>query len=224
MFNGLDASSFEGTNVFYEKQFEVLLDKMIICYGLMSNDCIEIPNDENKIRDIFLLKYLKNNEIRNKIDLYDWHFEREVQEDYTTGRTDIKIISQNTFRVQEAYYIIECKRINNINVSGITGLNAEYIKEGIRRFTSNFYSSYYRVNCMIGFVIENQDIENNIKEINKLLMTYFSNIIKTKEGLTRKSINSEFKYSYQSKHSDNNNKDLRIYHLMFNLSSHLKVS
>lgn len=182
---------------------------------------ISLVNDENKIRDKILIDYLKNNDIRNSIGLTDWHFEREVQEDLTLGRTDIKIISPNTFQIQEAYYILECKRIDNKNIKGSSGLNGEYIKAGIKRFTSNFYSSYYRVNCMIGFVVEKQDIDSNIVEINNLLLNHFSKSIVTHKELIKKSIHSDFKYSYKSKHSDSNHEKLNIYHLMFNFSNNI---
>ncbi|MDO1502614.1 hypothetical protein Q2T40_21115 [Winogradskyella maritima] len=52
----------------------------------MKTDKIVLENDENKIRDILLLNYLKNDEIREKVDLLEWHFEREVQEDHSIGR------------------------------------------------------------------------------------------------------------------------------------------
>jgi len=218
MLNSLDASYFLGSVSFYEKQFEEILSKICLCYKLMKTDKVILDNKENKIRDILLLNYLKNNKVRRKFDFIQWHFEREVQEDHSVGRTDIKIISQNTFIHQEAYYILECKRLDSVNTTGTTGLNAEYIKNGIARFISKYYSSYYRVNGMIGFIVEDLKIDENVERINNLLKTSFS-AIETKQEIVRSSFIDDFEYHYCSIHSDETNDELKIYHLMLNLSS-----
>ena len=222
MFGSLDASNFNGSTLFYEKQFEEILSKISICYQLMKADKVVLENDENKIRDLLLLNYLKNNEIRRKVDLLQWHFEREVQEDHSIGRTDIKVISPNTFKKQEAYYILECKRLDNTNTTGVSGLNAKYIENGIDRFITKYYSSYYRVNGMIGFVVEDLKIDENVKNINTLLTTSFSSII-TKQEITKDSFIDDFEYHYSSIHIDNHNNALRIYHLMLDLSNNILV-
>ena len=98
MFGSLDASNFSGSISFYDNEFEKILSKITTCYQLMKTDKVVLKNDENKIRDILLLNYLKDDEIREKVDLLEWHFEREVQEDHSTGRTDIKVISPDTFK------------------------------------------------------------------------------------------------------------------------------
>ena len=71
MFGSLDASNFNGSTLFYEKQFEEILSKISVCYQLMKTDKVALENDENKMRDILLLDYLKNDEIRRKIDLLE---------------------------------------------------------------------------------------------------------------------------------------------------------
>ncbi|MFC4095739.1 hypothetical protein [Euzebyella saccharophila] len=214
MFGSLDASNFSGSIPFYDNEFEKILSKISICYQLMKTDKIVLENDENKIRDILLLNYLKNDEIREKVDLLEWHFEREVQEDHSIGRTDIKVISPNTFKKQEAYYILECKRLDNTNTTGNSGLNAKYIENGIDRFITKFYSSYYRVNGMIGFVVEDIEIDKNVKKINTLLTSSFSTII-TKQEITKDSFIEDFDYHYTSIHTDRDNAELKIHHLMF---------
>lgn len=221
MFGNLDASNFSGSVPFYDNEFEKILSKIAICYQLMKTDKVLLENDENKIRDILLLNYLKNDEIREKVDLLEWHFEREVQEDYSIGRTDIKVISPKTFEKQEAYYILECKRLDNTNTTGTTGLNAEYIKEGINRFTSKKYSSYYRMNGMIGFVVEDLNIHENVININTLLTTSFPSIA-TKQEITKDSFIDNFEYHYSSVHEDKDNDELKIYHLMFDLSENIQ--
>lgn len=221
MFGSLDASNFGGSVPFYDNEFERILSKITICYQLMKDDKVVLENDENKIRDILLLNYLKNDEVRRKVDLLPWHFEREIQEDHSTGRTDIKVITLNTFEKQEAYYILECKKLDNANKTGTTGLNAEYIKEGINRFITKKYSSYYRVNGMIGFIVEDLEINESIKNINTLLTTSFSSII-TKQEITKNSFIDEFEYHYSSIHTDKDNDELKIYHLMFDFHENIK--
>jgi hypothetical protein len=176
-----------------------------------------LENDENKIRDNILLNYLKNDEIRRKIDLLQWNFEREVQEDHSVGRTDIKIISPNTFEKQEAYYILECKRLDNKKTSGTSGLNAEYIKNGISRFTSKYYSSYHRINGMIGFIVDDMEIHTNTKSINSLLINSYESVKTTKE-ITQDNFIDSFEYHYHSIHTDKDNDELKIYHLMFDFN------
>lgn len=221
MFSSLNASNFSGSISFYEKQFEEILSKMTTCYQLMKTDKVVLENDENKIRDSLLLNYLKKDRVRIDIDLLQWHFEREVQENYSIGRTDIKIISPNTFLKQDAYYILECKRLNSTNTSGTSGLNAEYIKNGIGRFTSKYYSSYHRVNAMIGFVVDDIEIHKNTKSINLLLKNSFKSIKTTKE-ITKDNFINDFEYHYHSIHTDKDNDELKIYHLMFDFHENIQ--
>ena len=138
----------------YVAEFEKLLTKITSCYNHMVENKIMVKNDENAIRDVLLLKYLKNDEMRSKLGLAEFLFDREVPEDNSDGRTDLKISTLNTFTTTEAYYIVECKRINGINTNGTSGLNSEYIKNGICRFVNNIYSCYYKVNGIIGFIVE----------------------------------------------------------------------
>jgi hypothetical protein len=221
MFSRLDASNFSGSIPFYEKQFEEILTKVTVCYQLMRTDKTSLENDENKIRDVLLLNYLKNDQVRKDIDLLQWHFEREVQEDHSIGRTDIKVISPNTFEKQEAYYILECKRLDSKNTNGTSGLNAEYIKNGISRFTSKYYSSYHRVNGMIGFIVDDLDIHSNTESINSLLLNSFESV-KTSQEITRCNFIDDFEYHYYSTHTDENNDGLKIYHLMFDLNENIQ--
>ena len=57
----------------------------------MITDNVTLSNDENSNRDVLLKNYLKENQIRKKIGLTDYLFDREVPEDKTIGRTNIKI-------------------------------------------------------------------------------------------------------------------------------------
>lgn len=221
MFTDLNAKNFSGAVPFYEIQFEIILSKITECYKLMKKDIQKLPNDENKIRDVLLLNYLKNNKIRKKLGLLLMHFEREIQEDHSIGRTDIKVISANTFLVQEAYYVLECKRLDNINVIGTSGLNAKYIENGIYRFVSKYYSSYYRVNGMLGFIVEKLDISANIQNINKLLVEEFRES-NTSSTMVQDNFIEGFPDHFHSIHKDTDDKPIKIYHLMFDLHGNIQ--
>lgn len=217
MFGELNATAFEFSSVFYNAEFEDVLSKIVTCYQLMLCNNVKLPNDENGIRDILLLNYLKNNEIRNSIGLTNYLFNREVPEDVGIGRTDIKIETANTFTDTSAYYTIECKRIDSVNLAGSTGLNAKYIEYGICRFVNNVYTCHYLTNGMIGFIVEKIDINENIKHINNLLKNRFTtaNTIGTVE---KRLFISDFDFSYFSRHTNCNRNEITIYHLMLDFS------
>ncbi len=219
MFSSLNATGYKYNTVFYNAEFEDLLSKIIVCYDMMIEDKVILVNDENSIRDVLLINYLKNDEIRNKIGLSGHYlFDREVPEDNSVGRTDIKVQTPNTFITTNAYYTLECKRINASNPLGRTGLNAKYISNGICRFTTNTYSSYHRTNGMIGFVVVEMDIHKNITHLNKLMQT-FKDANTTKEMNVR-NIARDFNYCYCSSHTIEKN-EISIYHLMLDVSGNI---
>ncbi|HEY4323253.1 MAG TPA: hypothetical protein VGN20_04685 [Mucilaginibacter sp.] len=220
MFSKLSASGYLNNSVFYNKEFEDILSKIIVCYKLMLADNVDLTNDENAIRDFFLIKYLKNNDIRKEIGLINYLFDREVPEDTSIGRTDIKIQTLNTFVDTAAYYTIECKRLDAINLAGTTGLNAKYIENGICRFTSKTYSTYYKTNGMMGFVTQSIDIHQNVVFINQLLKNSFSQA-NTNRELMQRNIVHDFDYAYSSTH-DTVDGEILIYHLMFDFTGNIK--
>ena len=224
MFEKLDSTKYQFSSTVYNKEFGNILSKIISCYKLMLDNNVILVNDENKIRDVLLIDYLKNNQMRNKLGLTDYLFDKEVPEDTTTGRTDIKIQTQNTFKDTRAYYIIECKRLDAINQKGISGLNAEYIKNGIYRFTSGLYSTFYKTNGMIGLIIASMDIDNNVLDINTLLRNSFSQI-NTIQELQKRPLRNDFDFSFCSLHKTNpTNKSITLYHLMFDFSSNISYT
>jgi len=182
----------------------------------MLNDNVKVPNDENTIRNKLLFDYLKNDGIKNDIGL-DYLFDGEVLEP-TGGKIDIKIQSPNTFTKSEAYYIIECKRLDNKYKTGTSGLNAKYIQDGIYRFVSKYYSNHYRINAMIGFVVEAMCIHSNIDNIKTLLQTNFTNCNTTKT-FQKESFIPDFEFHYSSEHTDIDNDSFTLYHLMFDVSN-----
>lgn len=220
MFSELDATVYKHNGVFYNAEFENILSKVITCYNLMLIDKVILSNNENSIRDVLLINYLRSNTVRKEIELTDYLFDREVPEDRSMGRTDIKIQTLNTFQDTSAYYTIECKRLDAINPLGVTGLNAKYIENGICRFISNSYSTYYKTNGMIGFVVESIDVHKNIASINTLLQTSFIQA-NTIQKITQRSIVAGFDFSYYSTHKIKS-EEITIYHLMFDFSKNIQ--
>lgn len=220
MFDNLNATQFEYGSIFYNSEFEDILSKIITCYELMLADKVTLTNAENAIRDVLLINYLKNNSIRKQINLTNYLFDREVPEDRSLGRTDIKIQTKDTFEDTNAYYTIECKRLDATNITGTTGLNVKYIDNGIARFVSSYYQTYHKTNGLIGFVVEPIDINKNVVEINNLLAANTINT-NTIQDLQYKRILAGFNYSYCSYHNITGNKVL-LYHLMFDFSKNIQ--
>lgn len=128
----------------------------------------KLPNDENRIRSIMLEEYLDNDIIRRNHGMLDYSFTPETQENYDgkgnyIGRADIRIKLKTDFDKHSAYYIVECKRID-----GTEGLSKKYIEEGVARFITQKYSAYYGKNIMIGFVVRQINMSDNIKKIKNL--------------------------------------------------------
>lgn len=220
MFVDLNASGYAYNGIFYNAEFERILSKIITCYNLMITDKVWLTNNENAIRDVLLIKYLNENSIRKEIKLTDYLFDREVPENKSKGRTDIKIQTLNTFQNTSAYYIIECKRLDATNLTGRTGLNAKYIKDGMYRFASTSYSTHYNTNGMIGFVVEPMDINANVNSINNLLVNDFLETNTTQE-LQYREIVKGFALSYCSMHKLEEH-NVILYHLMFDFSKNIQ--
>lgn len=215
MFTYLDASAYGHSRIFYNAEFEEILSKLIVCYNTMRRDNVSLINNENSIRDYILYNYLKKQSFKVEHQVTNYLFDPELPEN--TGRIDIRVMPVNPFVNDDAYYIIECKRLAAVNQNGTSGLNSEYIKEGVSRFVSKKYSNYYKTNGMIGFVVQSMDIYKNIKAINSLLKGKANT---TKELFNRKIV-SDFDYSYCSTHSLDKDEVL-IYHLMFDFSKNIK--
>lgn len=227
MFKNLDASSFNYNSAFYQKEFEKVLLGVIMCYNCINLSEVFLPNDENKIRDIMLDNYLKDDSFkRAHSNLSNYHFDYETVEN--RGRADIRVLPINPYLGDKAYYIIECKRLDNKNTNGISGLNAEYVKNGVCRFVTDYYSSYFSINGMIGFVVEGIDIDENRHHINSFFNKNLINDRKEqvnactiqKMGLVM--INPDFKYSYTSKHRLADQNEMVLYHLMFDFSKKMQ--
>jgi hypothetical protein len=218
MFSSLNATGYNGNSNFFHAEFERVLSHVITSYKQMLIDNVSLTNDENKIRDVLLYSYLKKPDFKNKNDMNDFLFDKELEEG--KGRIDIRVTPLNTFISDDAYYIIECKRLNSINTSGKSGLNGQYISEGVCRFVSQKYSSYYQTNGMIGFIVDDLDINKNIVTLNTLLSSQFPEAYTVKE-ISKRDIANGFNFSYYSTHTSNKN-ELLLYHLMFNFSGNIR--
>jgi hypothetical protein len=158
-----------------------IVSKVLACFEKMIKDCgnnsIKIANNETAIRDHLFYNYLNNDEIMRNMDFDNFRFLAETPENYMDGkpqgRTDLQVFSINEFRHRNRYFIIECKRID-----GNLTLNREYIDEGIRRFVgeSPKYKSYYKMNCMLGFIVRCINIAKNVEKINDLLQIDYADI------------------------------------------------
>ena len=222
----LDATSFAYSCQRRDTYFESILTKCVDVYNIISSTLTDLENDENKIRDKFLV-YLKDVKFKETIDLPNLVFDKEIPEN--TGRTDIRIVpTKHKYVDDKAYYLVECKRINSVNLVGDTGLNVEYIKNGICRFVSNYYSSFYDCNAMFGFVVEEMDINHNIDHINSLLPNSYTNQQEAMvnanaiQPLIYTDFANGYPYSYISRHKHISNKELVLYHLMFDFSKNIQ--
>lgn len=221
----LTASEFQFSSSFFDSELEKVLCECVCIYTEIINKKTTFPNDEEIIRNGFLL-YLKDDNYKNMHSPLDkYHFDKE--EDDGQGRVDIRILPVNPYQGDKAFYSIECKRLNNTNVNGSTGLNAEYIKNGICRYVTNYYSTHYDTNTMFGFVVERMDIDKNIKNINGLLHNDYINqqgvTVNAKAKLPIQYFNfaNSYPYSYISTHTHISGKELVLYHLMFDFSNNI---
>lgn len=150
----------------FEKITNYILDICELVVEDYGKKQLKLPNDENKIRSIMLEEYLKKQKV--SYDMSNYRFDLEVPENYAgnrhyIGRVDIRILLKSDFEKEDAYYIIECKRID-----GTSDLNKKYVKEGVARFTTQKYSSYYGRNIMLGFVVKKIDMSVNAQLIESI--------------------------------------------------------
>jgi len=218
MFSSLNASGYKYSSTFYYAEFEHILSGIIACYNTMQSEKVSVINNENSIRDKILYSYLKKDPYKKQFKLTDYLFDPELPEN--KGRIDIRVMPINSFINDDAYYIIECKRLDATNQKGTSGLNGEYISEGICRFVSEKYSSYFRANGMIGFVVKSMDIHHNTDCINGLLpnQCFQTN---TMIHIQPRKITDGFDYSYFSVHNTGKYA-ITLYHLMMDFSKNIQ--
>lgn len=199
-----------------------IADKMIRCVELMSNDCSaksrRVANNEILIRDYLFAHFLVNDDKMQEVGLDDFRFESESPENYINGvpqgRADLKVYNINEFRHRNRYFVIECKRID-----GNLTLNREYANNGIRRFVGPLpkYTSYYKANCMFGFLVRTVDVGENVTCINRLLRNDYSDIPVC--DYLYKDKDSNF---YQSTHGNDRSERITLLHAFADCSNLVK--
>lgn len=208
-------------NSFRQGLADIIKHALVKSCEFMEKHClaqgIKIQNNENAIRNYLVENYLDNDKMQSLIGLSEIHlrFCPEMLENYNVqkntylGRTDIRVISEDTLRNRNDYFIIECKRID-----GTHELCKKYIEEGICRFTGNTpkYLSYNGTNFMLGFVVSNIDITVTLATISSLH-------IKTLGSLVEKNLTALVeKTSYTLCESTYANA-LILNHIFFNMSA-----
>ncbi|MCL2322013.1 MAG: hypothetical protein FWC47_07915 [Oscillospiraceae bacterium] len=158
-----------------------IVTKVLECIDLMREDCEnnlkKLDNNEIVIRDYLYCNYLNDDTVMRSINFDNYRFISEVPENYVDnkpiGRADLQVFNIEQFRHRAQYFIIECKRID-----GNLTLNRKYIDEGMRRFVGRMpkYTSYYNMNCMLGFVVKNIDVQKNVDSLNQLLQKDYTDI------------------------------------------------
>lgn len=221
-FGVFDASAFkQNAKLYHEGELLNILEKISDCHLISLAKGDQYVNNEDSIRDYLHCNYLNNVSVRQKIGL-NYHFECEPKEfGVGDGYLDIKVFNSNIFNNPSEYFIIECKRLDDQNLKGKTGLNGEYIKNGIMRFVEKKYSCYHRINAMIGFVVAKLDINENIENINYMLANTFpeSNTVQQLKPISDSSTKP-----YASHHNDVDNRPFKLFHLMLDYSNHLAMT
>lgn len=200
-----------------------IIGKVLLCSALMVKDCKgkgeKISNKEEDIRDYLYCNYLNNGDVLRESGLSMFRFFSEVPESYINnkpkGRTDLQVYSKDSFEYPERYFTIECKRID-----GSKKLNRFYLEKGVERFTDingPLYPSYFKRNCMFGFVVKEIDIDLNTKKINKLQNEEYPNI-NVKSEIESITIKQEYTNTYLSSYSVNNS-TIDLYHLFYDVST-----
>lgn len=223
----LSASIYQFSSTYFNNELECILQECVGVYNQVISAHTIFKNDEEKIRDGFIT-YLKDEDYKHAHEPLDrYQFDKEVEDG--SGRLDIRILPVNPYRGDNAFYSIECKRLDNKNVAGTSGLNAEYVKNGICRYVTSYYSSHNGSNAMFGFVVESMDIAQNVGHINALLSVDFYKRNKETinanptQVLTYVDFAKGYQYSYVSRHRTVGGNEITLYHLLFDFSQNIQV-
>ena len=164
------ASNFSASDYYYQSQIEQIINHIFDCHNLMLLDGESIKNNENKIRNRLIKKYLTNQKVKNKLGITGFRFFPEVavidENDDEIGYTDIHVILSQDFDNDDAVFIFECKRLDGKGDLGKDNLNGKYVNNGVMRFITEQYPTYFSINGMIGFCVESFDIHQNTEKIN----------------------------------------------------------
>ena len=194
---------------YIDENFEFILTQIHNCYKKMLVDYDFVENNENKIKNRLYKDYLDKQIIIDDLKLNGYRFKTEtafIDENYNEkGYSDFEVIDLiGSLKNINAFYIIECKRIDDVNTHYQKSLNNEYINEGINRFVEEKYPTHNKVNGMLGFVVKSIDIKNNCNHFSDLKHYKFID---------------DFEFSYRSNHTTKTDKKITLYHMMLDFSS-----
>ena len=194
----MDASVFEYRKVFYRSQLHGLLNDICGVYALICKNGQHLPDDENKIRDEFGKYFFDQAYKITTTTAKNYHYGSEVWLQLTSGRVDMQFLSYNIYSIQDAFFAIECQRLD-----GKSHLSREYVDNGIRRFTSGKYPTLLGCNAMLGFVISAIDLTSTVSQINRHLK--ISEYLRTSSTMQDKMVELESQHSMPH--------DFVLYHL-----------
>lgn len=221
---------FKYSELVLNEQFVAILRGIARAHRAMLVDCPVIDNNERRIRNYLYEHYLDNGLFREKHGLNPFIFipePAEIKDGEEVGYLDIKVITFDTFRETKNYYTVECKKLDGKYrllkpKAGSkylkNSLATEYIENGVFRFVSQQYPTPLGVNGMVGFVVEEVDIEDSITDITSLMQERFTNC-KTSRVLEKVLSDDDFEFTFLSTHRDVEENVFDLYHLMLDLSS-----
>jgi hypothetical protein len=191
----------------YDRRFKTLLLKIYQSYEQILVDNQDVPKHEDEITKILVDRYL--------IKLDSYTFRREKGNNL--GIVDIYIVED--FSNDKPDFIIECKVLNNTNLQGVNGKNAEYIKNGIYRFLNGHYflDNNFYINAMVGFIIDDLDFIKNIDNLNLVSKNIIGEVVDITKEITLEEPNL-----YKSTYRTIREKNFTIYHLMMDFSKNIK--
>lgn len=213
--------------IFYERFKQFFLS----CCKKMVEDFVSenkpLPNLENDIRNILVMEYFNNIEIKKELKFSDVKvsFEIETPEAYNQltyqhlGRADIKVSNEDRFALggEEKYYLIECKRLDGYSV-----LNKKYVSDGVDRFIGDGvkYPSSYKKNIMFGMIVEAIDIPANTIKINEIQNKNIKKHLLS-ELINTKDAQPDY-CTYEGKYIANN-EEITLDHIFYDLSPAINV-
>lgn len=208
----------ETNNIAFENGlFNLIIVHLYQCSHKMMETCKatgnELYNHEDKITNRLVANHLNFNDLRLR-------FIPQSQEtfipdgDNYKGRCDIRVVSDDWFRNQNDYYLVECKRIDGGNY-----LNRQFVSEGISRFvvSSPKYPSYHKRNIMFGYVVKAIDIPDNTVKIDQLQGELLAGVLPGKFLLVSNE-STEF-YYYSCEYQSDTIDSIELAHLFYDFSS-----
>ena len=207
----------ESINIAFEDGlFGLIIMHLSQCSHAMREICKasgnELYNHEDKITNRLIANHLNINNFRLRFILQSPETFLPEGDNYK-GRCDIRVVSDDWFRNQDDYYLIECKRID-----GGDYLNCQFISEGVSRFVANpiKYPSYHKRNIMFGYVVKAIDIPNNTVKINQLQGELLIEVLSEKFLLVSNE-NTEF-YHYSCIYQSDTIGRIELAHLFYDFS------